>query len=162
MFLDKSDDDIPFTPPYDCQFITVSQINQSSYVLSEIYTLKTKRVIADYGTWDLNKGLNVSATLMYLRRTNMNQTLFVALKFHNKCEVRCVEGGNNPKKFKQIKRLSLIFVFLLILMLQEIEHRQYTFCWYTDSLKDIVKHLNFRYANMVFLFYLCKLILFYS
>lgn len=88
MFLKAPKDSSELIPPYDGHFITVSQINYTSYKLSEIYTLKKKKMANDYGTWDVYEGLNVFSENFYLRRSNMNNTMFVDLKLADDCDVR--------------------------------------------------------------------------
>lgn len=92
VFMKNWYDDYYIIAPYNCQFITVYQITPFIYKLSEIYYLRKPphglRMYVNYGTWDINTGLNVSKEVMYFRRLDMNQSWLIDVIPHGDCFVR--------------------------------------------------------------------------
>ena len=66
--------------PHDCEFIAVENITESTYKLTELYSVKDKQFSYDFGFWDGHQGwVNVTAIPFHLRRQNLNGTNFKTL-----------------------------------------------------------------------------------
>lgn len=63
--------------PIDTDFVIASQNDSESYKLLEVYSIKYKRVVNDYATWNTNTGLSIKTQApLYFKRLDMNQTTF--------------------------------------------------------------------------------------
>lgn len=59
--------------PYDCEFIII-ETEETGYTLLEVYGLKNKTFIFDFGKWDLTQIYKFSALLAEIKlKRNFNQ-----------------------------------------------------------------------------------------
>lgn len=58
--------------PYNCEFITIHSENPTCYKLTEIYMVKNKTFVQNFGNWCLDFGLKIPDDHFYVRRQDMN------------------------------------------------------------------------------------------
>lgn len=86
------DDNIKLSIPYNCEFIRIQKIHSTAYKLTEIYMVKNKIFVNDFGTFDFNSGLKIQDATMYQRRLDLNGSVInsVTLDFiDSNSEVSC-------------------------------------------------------------------------
>lgn len=67
---------------YDCEFIFIHPVNVTTYQLAEVYKVKNKTMIYDYGIWDYYKGLNLVDISLVKRRIDLNDSV-LTIEFYN-------------------------------------------------------------------------------